>query len=263
MPFQKKGILNPAISAQKFNLRHHLPSEKLADFVEHYWLIDWDLRGQAPFISEVLPHPSVHLVLERGRSGVFGVVRGKYSHFLKDTGKVFGVKFRIGAFYPIAGFPISRLTDSSMSIASIFDVDGEELTKDVLSLGSDEAMIERLETFLHPYLPEKDNIVEELNRISATVETNPEIRKVEDLMAILPYSKRHLQRIFQQYVGVSPKWLIQRYRLHEAADLVAKSADWARLAVDLGYFDQAHFIKDFKAMIGQTPMEYAKAQSLR
>ena len=54
--------------------------------------------------------------------------------------------------------------------------------------------------------------------------------------------------------------LSKRYRLHEAAERVAKGEepDWSRLALELGYFDQAHFIKDFKSIIGKTPLEYAK-----
>jgi AraC-like DNA-binding protein len=76
--------------------------------------------------------------------------------------------------------------------------------------------------------------------------------------------KRTLQRLFSQYVGVSPKWVIKRYRLHEAADQLGAGevVDWAKLAVDLGYFDQAHFIKDFKTIVGQTPAEYAKRANL-
>jgi AraC-like DNA-binding protein len=76
----------------------------------------------------------------------------------------------------------------------------------------------------------------------------------------LHISKRTMQRLFSQYVGVSPKWVIKRYRLHDAAEQVASGSieDWARLAAELGYFDQAHFIKDFKKLVGQTPGEYAR-----
>jgi AraC-like DNA-binding protein len=264
MAITSKGILNPILGAEKFSLSRHSPSEDLAYFIERYWIIHWDLRGQAPYVSENLPYPCVNLVFERGKSGIFGVVSGKYSHLLNDKGSVFGVKFRVGGFYPFIKFPVSRLTDTCISLEAVFDIDADKLTDEVLSRQSPETMIEAVENFLRPRLPEKDRLVEELNLISDTVIEHSEIRKVEDLMAYLPFGKRHLQRLFKQYVGVSPKWLIQRYRLHEAAEQVAKSRDWAQLAVELGYFDQAHFIKDFKAMIGKTPMEYASMlQSLR
>ncbi len=69
-------------------------------------------------------------------------------------------------------------------------------------------------------------------------------------------NKRTLQRLFSQYVGVSPKWVIKRFRLLEAVGELSKNkkADWTKLALELGYFDQAHFIKDFKSIIGKTPL---------
>jgi AraC-like DNA-binding protein len=259
MAFKSRGILNPSLSAEKFKLRHYAPSENLSYFVEHYWLIHWDLRGQEPFVSEVLAHPTVHLVFERGKTGIFGIVSTKYSHLLKDEGAVFGVKFRVGAFYPFVKFPISELTDNVKSLEEIFGVSSDAIAEEVLSKKDDEDQIAFVEKFLLQRLPEKDPLIEELCAIAELIENEPAICKVEDLVERIPFSKRHLQRLFKQYVGISPKWVIQRYRLHEAAEQVAKSGDWARLAVDLGYFDQAHFIKDFKAIIGKTPKEYANS----
>jgi methylphosphotriester-DNA--protein-cysteine methyltransferase len=59
-------------------------------------------------------------------------------------------------------------------------------------------------------------------------------------------------------VHVTPKWVLRRVRLHEAAERMADGGgDWAALALDLGYFDQAHFSNDFKAVVGRSPAEYA------
>jgi AraC-like DNA-binding protein len=71
---------------------------------------------------------------------------------------------------------------------------------------------------------------------------------------------RQLQRLFKEYVGVSPKWVIQRYRLLDAAERVAAGTivNWADLALELGYADQAHFIRDFKGLVGRSPAEYAR-----
>ena len=71
---------------------------------------------------------------------------------------------------------------------------------------------------------------------------------------------RALQRLFAKYVGVSPKWVIQRYRLHEAAEQLASGApiSHSELALTLGYSDQAHFTRDFKAMVGTSPAAYAR-----
>ena len=69
----------------------------------------------------------------------------------------------------------------------------------------------------------------------------------------------HFEALFREYVGVTPKWVIQRYRLFEAAERLASGqADGAQLAHELGYFDQAHFIRDFKAMVGKSPLAFAR-----
>src|SRR5947207_836012 len=83
-------------------------------------------------------------------------------------------------------------------------------------------------------------------------EAHPEITRVDDIVCCLNLKKRTLQRLFSQYVGVSPKWVIKRYRLHEVAARLAEGEviDSAEIALELGYFDQAHFIKDFKAIVG-------------
>jgi AraC-like DNA-binding protein len=71
---------------------------------------------------------------------------------------------------------------------------------------------------------------------------------------------RALQRLFSEYVGVGPKWVIQRLRLHEAIAQVQQghAVSWAALAQSLGYFDQAHFIADFRRLVGRTPAQYAR-----
>jgi AraC-like DNA-binding protein len=87
------------------------------------------------------------------------------------------------------------------------------------------------------------------------------ILKVQDLVALYLLNTRTLQRLFAKYVGVSPKWVIQRYRLHEAAERLVGPTPISQstLALSLGYSDQAHFIRDFKAIVGMSPAAYAKA----
>jgi AraC-like DNA-binding protein len=68
--------------------------------------------------------------------------------------------------------------------------------------------------------------------------------------------------MFGRHAGVSPAWVIRRYRLLEAAEAVRDGApvSWAEVAAGLGYSDQAHLTRDFRAAIGRTPAEYAQSQ---
>ena len=91
----------------------------------------------------------------------------------------------------------------------------------------------------------------------ALLETS-EIRTVDDLVEQSGIGKRSLQRIFHQYVGVNPKWVIRRYRLHELVERIdsGEELELAQVALELGYFDQSHLINDFKSIVGCSPTKY-------
>lgn len=88
------------------------------------------------------------------------------------------------------------------------------------------------------------------------------MRRVADFADAHNMSVRSLQRLFSAYVGVSPKWVILRYRIHEALAHATThtdpGTDWATLANDLGYADQAHLIRDFTRTVGVPPAAYAQ-----
>ena len=83
--------------------------------------------------------------------------------------------------------------------------------------------------------------------------------RVEHLAAMHHVAPRTLQRLFRRYVGVGPKWVLKRLRIHEAAEQLTAASPprWTELALDLGYYDHAHFIRDFRLVVGRSPAEYA------
>jgi AraC-like DNA-binding protein len=254
-----RGLLNLESAEGRIRLARYYPSDaSISFFVEHYWIVAWRLAGQPPFTSETLPYPSVHVVLEPGDSRVVGVPRGKFTRTLRGDSFVFGIKFRPGGFRPFVDGPVSRFTNRSVAIWSVLQY-GAELTEAVLGAGTDAAMIECAEALLLRHLPEPDPQIPILGEIVEKIAANRSIVRVDQLVGDDGLGRRALQRLFREYVGVTPKWVIQRYRLFEAAErLSAAEADGAQLAQELGYFDQAHFIRDFKAMVGQTPHAYAR-----
>src|SRR6266700_570524 len=68
---QPRGILNLKAGEKKFQLSRHLPAQDLSFFVERYWIVSWDLRGQEPYVQETLPYPCVNLVFEKDQSRDF------------------------------------------------------------------------------------------------------------------------------------------------------------------------------------------------
>ena len=99
----------------------------------------------------------------------------------------------------------------------------------------------------------------------ARIAANPGLCSVQALAEEAGVAVRTLQRLFGQYVGVAPKWVINRYRLHEAVERLqsGRNVAWAELALALGYFDQAHFIRDFTQLVGRSPGEYARREGPR
>lgn len=260
---EAKGILNPHAAEQKFDLTRYTPTSDLAPFVEWYWIIHWDLRGQAPHVQDVLPYPSVNLAVEESQSGLFGIVTGKFSRELVGKGRVIAAKFRPGGFYPFVHVPLSQFTNKTTPLMDLFGDEGTKLEQRILAVDDDQAALQLLEVFLCERLPQPDPNATLVNQIINTVIADRSITRVDELVSRINLSKRSLQRLFSQYVGVTPKWVIQRYRLQDAADQLIKdqTTDCTDLAVRLGYFDLAHFIKDFKTIVGVSPAEYARQAS--
>lgn len=261
-----QGILNPEMVGQRFTLSRLLPPPDLHPFIERYWSVTWDLREQEPHIQETLPYPCAHLVFEAGYTRLYGVMTGKFARTLAGQGRVLGVKFQPAGCHALLRRPMSTLTNKTLRFEEVFGEGGAVLESAILGQRDEQAMVALVEDFLRPRLPEPDERVALLNQIVACIAADREITSVGDALArcegcaMSQMSRRTLQRLFSEYIGVGPKWVIRRFRLHEAAGRIDAGGvvDWPRLALELGYSDQTHFIKDFKAIVGQTPTEYGR-----
>lgn len=258
-PPTPRGILRAGASDPPFVLGRRMPSPDLAEILEHFWTVRWDLRGREPRLQETLPHPSVHLTIETDRSRIMGVVRRRFSVTLADTGFAFGIKFRPGAFQPFLGAPVSTIADREVSLEAVFGAEGAALDAAIRTVDDMDERAEIAERFLRARMPAPDKNRLLAGRLVDRILEDRAILRVEDLVRHAGLTARTLQRLFSRYVGATPKWVIQRYRLHEAAERLASGAEaGAALAYELGYSDQAHFINDFRAIVGVSPAEYAR-----
>jgi AraC-like DNA-binding protein len=173
---------------------------------------------------------------------------------------VFGVKFRPGGFRAFSGSAISRFANRTIPASCVFGSDIQALETVVADSLDDGTKIEAANAFFRARAPERDPRIAQASQLVERILQEPGIRTVDDLASRAGVAKRNLQRLFQEYVGVSPKWVIRRYRLHELVETLNSGSmpDWPQLALDLGYFDQAHLINDFKSIIGVSPMQYLK-----
>jgi AraC-like DNA-binding protein len=255
-----RGILRRSLPAG--NLRHsrRRPSSEVEHWITHYWMINWDLGGCEPQVVESLPHPNIHLIFEKGTSVVSGVQTSKFSRVLEGQSRVFGVKFRAGGFRPFLDRPVSKLADRIVPARGVFGRVFGPLEAILLSSGKEDDKVRAADDFFRAHAPKPDPMVEMAGQLVERILREPEIKTVDDLASRAAMGKRRLQRIFNEYVGVSPKWVIRRYRLHELVEKVNSGSqlDWSQVALELGYFDQSHLINDFKSIVGYSPAEYRK-----
>jgi AraC-like DNA-binding protein len=252
-----RGLLNlDLVDDGRVRLARYLPSAPIDAFVEHYWTVRWDLRDQPSFTSETLPYPSLHLVYEDGEWRLTGVPTARFERTLSGNGAVFGIKFHPGGFRPFVDQAVIEFTDRVVPARDVLSF--TDALQDCLRIDAQEpSMVERVESILRAHLPEHDQRTSQVSQLVRAIAADRAILRVEQLVDLSGMRLRALQRVFREYVGVSPKWVIQRYRLFEAAERLASGeSDGARLAHELGYFDQAHFIRDFKAMVGRSPSAF-------
>jgi AraC-like DNA-binding protein len=253
-----RGILGPDAVGRVFSLRRTPPADDLAHLVERHWVVQWDLGGGPPHRQEVVTHPCVNLVFEPHGAAVHGVHRRRDVRILAGHGWAVGVKFRPGGFSGFLGRPVHEITDRSVSLPGVFGAAARDLERDVTAAADPDAKLALAEAFLRERMPAPDAEIDLVQAVVADMlEVDPGTT-VEEVARRHAVSTRTLQRLFRRHVGIGPKWVLRRYRLQEAAEQLAagERSDWTRLALDLGYFDHAHFIRDFRAVVGRSPAEY-------
>ncbi len=254
------GILRHSASPGVYRHRRYAPPIELTVWIEHFWLEEWRFDTSDPQIREVLPHPSVQLVFAANRSRIYGVQLGRFVRQLVGKDRIFGIKFRPGAFYPFLRRPLSSMANASMPVTQVFP-DAVDLEREVLACSDETDMVQAATDFLVAKLPASDAHAERVRLIVEEIASDSSITRVEHLTARWNIHERTLQRFFDRYVGASPRWVIKRYRIYEALESVGQAAraGSAELAQNLGYFDQAHFTKDFRKLVGCSPSEYIRS----
>ncbi|MGW7043634.1 AraC family transcriptional regulator [Streptomyces avermitilis] len=255
-----QGIVDAPELFARVDFRRREPAEPLRPYLEHYWLIDWDLTQ--PYASHVVPHPSVNVVFQKyaGQEG-FGEVAGigleLFTQKLRGRGRVCGIKFRPGGFRPFA--PEHAATAWTGRRVPLPEVSpGADLSA-VLTPDDEDARVAALDAFLLSIGPHPDPRADLAMALVDRIRTDRRIRRVGDFARAEGMSVRVMQRLFAAYVGVGPKWIILRHRIHQALEQAetSREVDWAGLAADLGYADQAHLVRDFTATVGVPPTAYA------
>jgi AraC-like DNA-binding protein len=261
------GLLHPRATAALANLeRDHPVAPELQPFVERYWSVSWALPDGSVHRSEVLPAPAVNVSVETGDRPRFAVdlpavlvhavVTRRFTVDLRGTGRVTAVKFRPGGFTAFTG--VRATPDRVTPLGAELGLDAATLLHEVLASDDDAARAAALDEMLAPRAPEPEAAYLALTGMLELMQDRTLVR-VEDVAARAGTTVRSLQRLFAHYVGVGCKAVLARYRLQDAvAAIDGGDVDLAALAASLGWFDQAHFSREFRALVGVTPSAYLR-----
>jgi len=273
------GIVDPGAARAGFDLVRLDPAPDLADLVERHWVIRWDLPPGVEFTQVVIPHPNANAVAEADGWQVHGIPRGLFSRTLRGTGAVVGTKLRPGALRVLLGSSDAVRPGLVVPAEAAFaapapgypgraDV-AEAGRRAVLAarVGDDAGAVAALAPVLRAAAgrrrtPRAADALARVARVLRAV-VGGELgldAGVTDLAALAGTSPRSLQRLFAEWVGVSPKWVLQRHRVHLAAELLAvdPGRSLAGLAAAVGYYDQAHLSVDFARALGVPPATFAR-----
>lgn len=254
-----RGLVSSRVSGRRVDARMYEPPPALRDVVETFWLGAWDLRGEPPHTTELLGDPCAHVVFERGPAGdtarFVGVWTRLWRRTLQDEGYVRGAKLRAGALRAFIDAPAHTFANRRTPLCELWP---NPPTAAVLD-PEDAEGFGALATWLGAHRRPPDPSVPLAVTLVQRIATNPEITTAGHLADLSGYSLRAVQRLFRDYVGASPKWVIRRNRLQEVALRIEKgdAPSLAQLAADLGYADQAHLSRDFKRVVGKTPRQFA------
>jgi len=253
-----QGIMDSAVALTHYTLERYQPSARLASFVEYYWIVRWDLSAGASYTTEIIPFPNVNVAITSDEATITGPITTKYTRTLSGSGVVVGIKFLPGGFQPFYAKPMERLTNQTVQLKTVFPA--SRIKKVTALLGeSDTALVDEVERLLLSKRPQKDDTIGAVSSLIDAVKQDRALQQVQAVCDAFDVSERTVQHAFKKYVGIGLKWIIMRYRLQDVAQAIEGGAtNWATLAVDYGFSDQAHLIREFKKVTGETPATYSK-----
>ncbi|WP_206422651.1 AraC family transcriptional regulator [Nocardioides pantholopis] len=273
------GILRPTEFARHASVERLLPAPGLDRWVENHWCLRWDLPPGTVFHSQTLPHPACTLSVELGRPRpgvgaervlVTGVVTRRFEVPVADRGWVLGVKFRPGGLAALAGLEARALTDRLRPAAELLPapvvdalrvLDGRQAPAAAAGV-ADRALLglaERRGASPDPgYDPGYDTVL----RLVTDLLRDRSLVRVAQLEERHAVSRRQVERLFARYVGASPKWVLARYRMHDVVTALdaGYAGSLADLAAEHGWYDQAHFTRDFTRLVGVPPHRYRQGR---
>ena len=249
------------------------PCTELSTLIKCYWTLE-SPKEETPEKQIIVPDGCMEMIfhygdlyrqyLENGTSiiqpkcFVFGQLTRPLE--IEPTGEtgIFSIRFHSNGFLPFTTIPIKAMENKTASLFEMFEKDGIDIEQKILTATSTSERIQLIEAFLIHRLTDIktiDRIVK--STVDMILTANGQL-SVEELSKQTRINRRQLERKFSSTIGLSPKQLSKTIRLQATLKMLLgkKFTSLTSLAYENEYYDQAHFIKDFKELTGFTPKEF-------
>ncbi|PQA93233.1 AraC family transcriptional regulator [Chryseobacterium shigense] len=254
------------------NYQTFQPRPELSSLIKCYWTLE-SPEEEIPQQQTIVPDGCMEMIFHYGdlykqymddgqavvqpRSCVFGQLTQPLVIEPTGTTGMFSVRFQHEGFIPFATIPIKEMDDKAIPLDRLFGEDGTELEKNMLQSKTAEEKIRTVEEFLLKKLDADaiDRMVQ--STIDTILTANGQI-SIAELSRQTNINRRQIERKISSAVGLSPKQLSKTIRLQTTLKLLLSKefTTLTALAHESEYYDQAHFIKDFKEFTGLTPKEF-------
>lgn len=244
----------------------YAPSVDLTGLLRRIWIPVWSVPPGAEVPQRTLQDPVCLVVISSGYARFHGVAPELSTTTLTGQGWAVGLVLAPATGYLIAG-PVEGLRDRYVDLEEVLGDDGRALAERVRSAMAPDphdpvahrAATSACEDALRRFLP-LDPDGELLNALVTAVEEDPQLLQVAQVCEKFGLGERAAQRLLRRRLGLTPKCLIQRRRLQEAAERLRQDSDpHADVAAAAGYADQSHMIRDFLHVTGTTPGQFTAA----
>jgi len=247
------------------------PSAKLAKVIDCYWFLKTDASTNID--SREYLHPmggGMDFILNFADPLLFGDI--KYidtcifkgaSTFTKKLGlhgtiETIGIRFKPASASFFLPLPLSELKDQTVPVSELNVKNYSAIYSKVYKANTISQKTLIIENWLCHIFEPKNHNRHAIDRALAYLEKHNGMKKILSLSQYLDLDKRKLERLFQHHVGLSPKEYSRNLRIAKARCFIKQSGNnsLTNIAYDLGYYDQSHFINQFKKVEGMTPREY-------
>ena len=241
--------------------REYPPSAALRPYVECYWSRVSGTAPGVPLTQRVLPDGCIDILFDLGSRRDTAFVIGPMTRPLMfesaETENMIAVRFRPGGAFAFFDVPMSALTDLRPEIAHFWK-DATAFEATILERDSVALQIEALESALLQRLAGARAIDPRVRAAVASLRGKSGLTSVDSLSQELGITRQHLARRFQEQVGLTPKMFARITRMQDVLRRIGngREVDWCTVALDSGYYDQAHMIDDFKDLCGTSPARY-------